>query len=158
MKQEVMPPFILSASLQGRAGIWESKQRFLHLPTQGTYQYKVSQACPEALGRWEQGAGDMCPHHQRVLVCCRTVPSRAAVMDSMGRVTAPAQKGSISKAPLNLALNFLLSLLTLCQSCFQGNSSPSLLCCQAGVVGNEKKTHWKQHREFGFFLFGHLRI
>ena len=81
---------------------------------------------------------------------CRTFPSRAAVIDSMGRVHSSSPEGT--EAPLILILNFLPSLLTFCQGCFQGKLSPSLLCCQTGLMRNKKKP--KPTAQVWFFCLG----
>lgn len=76
MEEEVMSPFILSVNVQGRAGSWlHGEQREVPAPP-SPVQVSVQgeSGLPRGTGWWEQGAGDLCPHHQRALVCCRTVP------------------------------------------------------------------------------------
>lgn len=122
---------------------WESKQRFLHLPAQCTCQYKVNQGCPEALGRWQQGAGDMCPHHQCILLCCRTVPSRAALIDSMGRdwsTSYPCPEFS------SFSINILPKL-------FSRKFVPQPTVLPGWSSGKWKKTHWNQQHKSGFFVW-----
>lgn len=127
MIQEVMSPFVLNASLQGRAGVLalESNLNFLHVQTSahdGTRRVRAAQRHGAGgAERWRHAGTSLCPVH------CRTVPSRAAVIDSMGRFHSPSPEGT--EAPLILILYFLTSLLVLPEL---GKLSPSLLCCQTG--------------------------
>lgn len=77
---------------------------------------------------WRHAGTSPCPVH------CRTVLSRAAVIDSMGRVHSSSPEGT--EVPLILILNFLTSLLVLPEL---GKLSPSLLCCQAGLMWNKRE-------------------
>lgn len=135
------------AGLEGDS--MEIKGRFLHLPNQCRCQYRVSQGCPGARG---DGSRELetrahitnvpwCAAEQFPLSCCDWFHGK-------GHSSSPEG----TEAPLIIALNFLVSLLTFCQSCFQGNLSHSLLCCQVGVVWNAKNT-LKPTAQFRFFVW-----
>lgn len=98
---------------------------------------RAGQGCPEALGRWSREQ-ETRAHITSVSWCAagQCPPELLWLIPWEGHSSSPEG----TEEPLILAQNFLLSLLTLCQSCFQGNLSPSLQCCQVGVVWNEKNT------------------
>lgn len=154
MKCEALSPFILSASLCGRAGILtpsESNLNFLH-----------SQTSTRASTRWVRAAQRHEADGSRELETCAPITSTSrALQDSPlqsccdwfhGKGSQLQPKGT--EAPLILVLNFLPSLLTFCQSCFQGKLSPSLLCCQTGLMWNKKKIKPKPIARVWFFCLG----
>lgn len=133
MKQEVMPPFILSASLPGRAGIWLHGRANRGSCTSQPSARVSTRWIRDAQRHWAGGSRELETRaHITNASCCAAGQSPPELLWLI------PWEGT--EAPLILALNFLLSLLTFCQSCFQGNLSPSLQCCQVGVVGNEKNT------------------
>lgn len=114
MRHEVMSPFILSASPQGRAGIltlFESKLNFLHLANEYMWQYKVSLGCPEALGRWEQGAGATCAHHQCVPCAAGQSPPELLWLIPWEVFTAPAQRDWSTSHPHPEFSSFSINIL-----------------------------------------------
>lgn len=152
MKQEVMSPFILSASLQDRAGIWHHGRANGGSCTSKPVLVSVQGESGLPRGTGQVGAGSW--RHEHTSPTCPDVlqdsPLQSCCDWFHGKGHSSSPEGT--EAPLILALNFLLSLLTFCQSCFQGNLSPSLLCCRVGVVWNEEK-HWNQQHKFGFFVW-----
>lgn len=153
MKQEVMSPFLLRAALQGRAGTLtpaESKPDFLRLTSQYTWRHKVSQGCPGARGRWEQRA-EPHVHVSNASRAPQDSPLQSCRERFHGKGSQLQPRGT--EALFILILNCLPSLLTFCQSCFQGKLSHSLLCSQAGLVWNHK-TPSKPTAQVWFFCLG----
>lgn len=138
MKQEVISPFLIRAGLQGRAGALT--------PAESCVSWARTRDGTTGAESWSHTCTSATHPVRR-----RTVPSRAAVTDSMGRVHSSSPEGT--EALFILILSCLPSLLTFCQSCFQGKLSHSLLCSQAGLVRNQK-TPSKPTAQVWFFCLG----
>lgn len=140
---------ILRTSLQGRAGVspWESEQKLQHLPT---LTWQGRSGLPRGTGQMEQGAGDTCPRHQCVLVCCRTVPSRAALIDSMGRSQLQPRRAWRTSHPCPELSSFSINIVP---KLFSRKFIPQLT-----VLPGWSSVKWEKHTETSStsldFLFG----